>query len=281
MTDEDLGEALRSLGMDEASYRALPLLPLVQVAWADGSVQDGERELILRLAEDQYRLEEEGLRLLNNWLHHAPSLGYVRKGRRILLSLCRDQHPSFASPLVDVVEFAKDVARAAGGFYGHGVISAHEALAIDEIASALDIQVARPWVAEDDPTMVPADADEHVEGPPLEIMFPEPSGIRSRGTLVHFDDLLGEQCAPIDESGLVIGRSRENTIQVSFDGQVSRRHCRVFRRDHKFYVLDLGSTTGTWVNGERVIERRLLGGEKLHVGMATFFFQLSPADPND
>lgn len=289
MTEQELGEALHALGMDAASYRALPLLPLVQVAWADGAVQEAERELILRLARERYHLEEEGLLLLRNWLHHPPALSYVRRGRRVLLSLVRHNRAPFSSPLVDVVEFAKDVAKAAGGFYGHGAIASPEANAIDEIASALDIQHARPWVAEDDPTMIPADADEHQEGPPLEILFPEhfggtgsatrePSAVHSRGTLVHFDELLGEQVAPIDEAGLVIGRSRENTIQVSFDGQVSRRHCRVFRREGQFYVQDLGSTTGTWVNGERVLERRLLGGEKVHIGAATFFFQLSPAD---
>lgn len=285
MSDGELAEALKMLGLDEASYRALPLLPLVQVAWADGTVQDAERELILGLARDRYALEEEGLRLLRNWLHHAPSQAYLRRGRRALLALVRQAEeggargPAFASPLFDVVEFSKDVARAAGGWYGRGVISGQEANAIDEIARALDVQHQRPWVAEDDPTMIPADADEHAEGPSLEIVFPEPSGVRSRGTLVHFDELLGEQSAPIDDAGLVIGRSRENTVQVSFDGQVSRRHCRVYRRDHRFYVEDLGSTTGTWVNGERVLERRLLGGEKVHVGSATFFFQLSPEDP--
>jgi FHA domain len=281
MTDDELGEALKTLGMDADSYRALPLLPLVQVAWADGSVQEAEQELILRLAHERYGLEDEGLRVLRNWLRHPPELGYVRRGRRILLALCRrsDTQPLVRPPLaVQVTSPLLDVARAAGGFYGQGSISSREANAIDEIASALDIQTARPWVTEDEPTMIPADADEHQDGPPPEIVFPAATEVRSRGSLVHFDEILGEQLARIDERGVVIGRSRENTIQVSFDGQVSRRHCRVFRRDDRFYVEDLGSTTGTWVNGERVIERRLLGGEKLHVGSATFFFQLSPED---
>ena len=102
---------------------------------------------------------------------------------------------------------------------------------------------------------------------------------QSRGTLVLFDELRGEQICPVTTSGAIVGRARECAVQISYDGQVSRRHCRVVEKNGRFYVEDLGSTCGTWVNGERVVERRLLGGETLHVGSASFFFQLSPASP--
>ena len=42
MTDEQLVRALNDLGLDEQSYRALVLLPLVRVAWADGAIQEPE-----------------------------------------------------------------------------------------------------------------------------------------------------------------------------------------------------------------------------------------------
>ena len=47
MTDSHIRESLKALGMDRTSFRALPLLPLIQVAWADGEVQEEERNLIL------------------------------------------------------------------------------------------------------------------------------------------------------------------------------------------------------------------------------------------
>jgi pSer/pThr/pTyr-binding forkhead associated (FHA) protein len=108
------------------------------------------------------------------------------------------------------------------------------------------------------------------------VFKPAPEGATSPGTLTRDDALGGEQSLPVTEAGLQIGRGREATVQISYDAQVSRQHCTVFRRDGRFYVKDLGSTCGTLVNGERIVERRLLGGERLHVGSAGFFFQLSP-----
>lgn len=279
MTDAELAEALKALGMDAASWRALPLLPLVQVAWADGAVQEAERELILSLADRRYHIEEEGMRMLRNWLHHPPSPAYVARGREILLALCEREDRDSQERLQDVISFAKDVARAAGGFFGFGSIAANEASAIDAIAEALRIEHERPWVAPDDPTYIPADADAHAEGPPPEVVFHESARVLSRGTLVRYDEILGEQSCPVTSEGVSIGRARENTIQVNYDAQVSRKHCELTESQGRFYVKDLQSTGGTWVNGERIVERRLLGGEKIHVGSSSFFFQLSPEDP--
>lgn len=281
MTDAELADALKALGMDIASWRSLPLLPLVQVAWADGAVQEAEQELILSLANQRYHLEEEGMRMLRNWLHHPPSSAYVTRGREVLLALCEREVAGSREHLADVIVFAKDVARAAGGFFGFGAIAPEEASAIDAIALALRIEHERPWVAPDDPTCIPSDADAHVEGPPPEIVFhlSDLEGVVSRGTLVRYDELEGEQSCAITGVGVTVGRARENTIQVNYDAQVSRKHCELVEQRGRFYLRDLRSTGGTWVNGERIIERRLLGGEKIHIGASTFFFQLSPEDP--
>lgn len=282
MTDAELGDALKALGMDPASWRSLPLLPLVQVAWADGEVQEAERDLILRLAEERFNLEDEGRRMLRNWLSHKPSQAYVHRGQEVLLCLIRRAEGFDGNDaLADVIDFAKDVARAAGGYFGFGAISPEEAEAIDAIAVALDIPHARPWTAPEDPTLIPSDADTtESDGPPLEIVFHTAPlvDVKSRGTVVEYDELRGEQSCAVNAEGVTIGRARESTIQITYDGQVSRRHCRIFERERRFYVEDLGSTRGTWVNGERVVERRLLGGETLHVGNSAFFFQLSPED---
>jgi len=280
--EDGLAEALKALGMDRASYRALPLLPLVQVAWADGHMHESEQELILKLAETRYGLEDEGRRMLRNWLLHRPSREYARRGQQVLAELCAHERHEAVSPAVlsDVIDLAKEVAKAAGGFFGIGRVAAQEAEVIEEIAKALSIQHQRAWVAPDDATLLPVDADSQGEGPAPEITF-HVDGIewaQSRGTLVRFDELKGEQICPVTAEGATVGRGRECAVQISYDAQVSRKHCRVFLRNARFYVEDLDSTCGTWVNGERIVERRLLGGERLHVGSAEFFFQLSPAD---
>lgn len=280
MTDAELSESLHALGMDRDSGRALALLPLVQVAWADGTVQETERDLILNLASTRYALDAEGLRLLRNWLTHRPTPAYARRGQLALLELCRRDGADGDALLKDVVEFAKEVARAAGGYFGFGSVKAEEAVTIEEIAAALKIEHARAWATPDDSTLLHSDADVESDGPSPEIVFPKTADPPSRATLVHDDGLSGEQSVPVVEGAeVLIGRGREATVQINYDAQVSRRHARVFARDGRYYVEDLGSVAGTWVNGERIVERRLLGGERIHVGAGAFFFQLSPTSP--
>lgn len=48
-----------------------------------------------------------------------------------------------------------------------------------------------------------------------------------------------------------IGRGAGNDL-VLVDPEVSRRHARIVRQPHQFAVEDLGSTNGTFVNGQRV-----------------------------
>jgi len=54
----------------------------VRVAWADGRIQDQERTLILRFADEHAKLGEEGALLLADWLRFAPSATYFEKIRR-------------------------------------------------------------------------------------------------------------------------------------------------------------------------------------------------------
>ena len=47
-----------------------------------------------------------------------------------------------------------------------------------------------------------------------------------------------------------IGRAPDNNIQIKDDGKVSRYHCELSRRGNQFYLVDLGSSNGTMVNGD-------------------------------
>ncbi len=280
MDDDALSHQLLLMGLDSTSVRVLPLLPLVQVAWADGAVQEAERVLLQRLASEHYELGEEGMRVLKNWLHHPPSARLTQRGSAVLLALCERGGTLSEDVLRDVVRFAREVAKAAGGFFGFGAIDANEAQAIAEIAAALQISSDRSWSSPDDVTMVPADADLQSDGPAVDITFATASPTTaSRGTLIRYDPDRGDRSCAVTEAGILIGRSREATVQIAFDAQVSREHCRLFRRSERFYVQDCESLSGTWVNGERIVERRLFGDESIQVGSARFYFQLSPSAP--
>lgn len=51
--------------------------------------------------------------------------------------------------------------------------------------------------------------------------------------------------------GLTVGRSRSSDLQID-DAFVSHMHARILRRGQFYFVEDLGSTNGTFVNGQRV-----------------------------
>lgn len=67
-----------------------------------------------------------------------------------------------------------------------------------------------------------------------------------------------------------IGRDVGNTIQLSNDNTVSRRHARLLRQGEGWLIRDEGSSNGTWVNGVRVTEHPLRPGDEIQIG-ATFF----------
>jgi two-component system, cell cycle response regulator len=67
---------------------------------------------------------------------------------------------------------------------------------------------------------------------------------------------------------LIIGRGREADVRVQGDG-VSRKHVRLRASLGKVVLEDLGSTNGTFVNGERVATRSLEDGDKIQVGTTT------------
>jgi pSer/pThr/pTyr-binding forkhead associated (FHA) protein len=74
------------------------------------------------------------------------------------------------------------------------------------------------------------------------------------------------------DAELVLGRELPDPGRLGGDPRLSRRHARVFVDDARRAVAeDLGSTNGTWVNGERLTERRILAdGDRLQMGQTTF-----------
>jgi hypothetical protein len=65
----------------------------------------------------------------------------------------------------------------------------------------------------------------------------------------------------------VLGRDPGTGIRLDGDDFASGRHARLDPRPDGLWVEDLGSTNGTWVNGERVTAGRMLHpGDVLRVG---------------
>jgi len=70
----------------------------------------------------------------------------------------------------------------------------------------------------------------------------------------------------------VIGRDAESDIQLLDEG-VSRRHaCVVENEDGSFSIIDLGSSNGTQVRGERVKSAKLAQRDQIQIGDTIFLF---------
>lgn len=78
---------------------------------------------------------------------------------------------------------------------------------------------------------------------------------------------------PVDRPSIRIGRGSGNDIVLQ-DSQSSRQHAEISRQGDQFYVRDIGSTNGTFVNGERVTGLRLLHpGDQIRIGDTTIGYQ--------
>jgi hypothetical protein len=64
---------------------------------------------------------------------------------------------------------------------------------------------------------------------------------------------------------IIIGRSSDLDM-VLVEDMVSRKHAKITTTDDEVFIQDLGSTNGTFVNGEKVTRSRLQEGDRVLVG---------------
>jgi outer membrane biosynthesis protein TonB len=68
-----------------------------------------------------------------------------------------------------------------------------------------------------------------------------------------------------EQNQIVIGQ--DGDVQMKLDGDgVSAIHCMIELRDSGYYVCDLGSFTGTFKNGQAVLDSAISSGDKIGVG---------------
>ncbi|HEX7828837.1 MAG TPA: FHA domain-containing protein, partial [Thermoanaerobaculia bacterium] len=89
---------------------------------------------------------------------------------------------------------------------------------------------------------------------------------------INGGDHAGKQF-PLSEPEYLIGRHRDNTIQLA-DLGVSGCHSRIYRGPDGYVLEDLKSRNGTWVNGTRIFHTTLAHGDKVHVGQTDLIYEL-------
>jgi hypothetical protein len=127
--DEAVLDKLVELGIGAQTLAAMTLVPVVEVAWADGKMDDAEHQAILKAAEKQgIARGTPSFALLDDWLVNRPPPRLLSAWRDYVGALCEEMLPEERRQLKsEVLARARAVAKAAGGFLGLGSkVSAEE-----------------------------------------------------------------------------------------------------------------------------------------------------------
>ena len=93
---------------------------------------------------------------------------------------------------------------------------------------------------------------------------------------VEIWQLSGRSVVVLDGGRVTIGKAEENGISINGDPTVSRLHAVLEHFDAGWCVSDLGSSNGTFVNGERTwTAQRLRHGDEVRVGHTRLLFRHS------
>jgi hypothetical protein len=77
--------------------------------------------------------------------------------------------------------------------------------------------------------------------------------------------LYNNQRYPITKDQFIIGRGSKTSDLAIKDGNISRKHAAVIRRNGTFYIKDLGSTNGIDYKGMRIDNKRIDEGDIFHL----------------
>jgi pSer/pThr/pTyr-binding forkhead associated (FHA) protein len=81
-----------------------------------------------------------------------------------------------------------------------------------------------------------------------------------------------EKTVQLDKPKLVVGREPSCDIPIDNLG-ISRQHCAFVQRGEAFVVQDLGSSNGTFINGQRITEHYLNNDDEVIIGKYTLKFK--------
>jgi hypothetical protein len=136
--DEAVLEALFKLNVRPETLAALSAVPLVEVVWADGEVDDREKQIVADFAQ-AHGMAEGGVarELLERWLTHRPPAGLLEAWQHYVEAICLQLAPEERRRLKDeLLQYVRQAAEASGGFLGLGKVSAEEKAVIAKLEAS-------------------------------------------------------------------------------------------------------------------------------------------------
>ena len=120
VTDPALLQDLQELGLTADTVVLLPLVPAVELAWAEGGITPAERQLVTSLARSRGIAEGSAPdRLLTTWMASRPTPEQFAKARRLMSALLDAGAPVVKDLTAEqLVKYCEQIASASGGLFG-------------------------------------------------------------------------------------------------------------------------------------------------------------------
>ena len=118
--DEAVLDKLVAMNINSETLAAMSLVPLVAVAWADGTIDPNERSAVLRAAEQEgLSKQSANYELLNGWLAKMPPPDLITVWKQYVAALVANlDDPARTTLKTQIMGRARSVAEASGGFLG-------------------------------------------------------------------------------------------------------------------------------------------------------------------
>ncbi len=139
ITDEHLLNRLVELNVRPETLASFALIPLIEVAWADGSIDPKEKAAFLKAADSiGMGFGSVDYQLLEEWSAIRPEPALFTAWEQFAADLCRNLGAADKTCLAaDIIGHAKVVAAASGGLLGMGSVSKEEKAVLDRLEKAL------------------------------------------------------------------------------------------------------------------------------------------------
>jgi hypothetical protein len=123
ITNNTVLQKLVDLNIRPETLASLSLIPLIEVAWADGKIGEKEKKALLAAAQKPPHSEKDiDVQIFKSWLTHKPSPDLLEAWTHYIQELCQkltaEEKKSLKSAFLG---HAKEIAEASGGILGLGL----------------------------------------------------------------------------------------------------------------------------------------------------------------
>jgi len=142
LADPSVLAELQDLGFTADTVAVLPLVPVLELAWAEGGITPAERQLLVSLARSRGIAEGSAAdRRLAEWMANRPSPAVFANAGRLIAALL-DSGATVATGLTadQLVAYCEQIASASGGLLGLPIraVSMEERTLLTRIAGDLN-----------------------------------------------------------------------------------------------------------------------------------------------